>query len=555
MSMKIMNFTDLGLSLCGTESPSFLWFFDLSTPPSLLYYAYIPTIIVSLLVALYVFFKDKKSLRSKLLLSVSIFFALWVINILIQWVASYNAILLSAWQLTAILEIGIFISSFYFSRVFLSSKDITFGEKITMSIVALVVLAIIPTSLNVSGYDFDNCEGINGPLWNIIYAFEPAVIVLMVYLGLDAYRKEKSGNKRKQIALFTIGNALFLTLFFLSNFYGELTKVYEFNLWGPVGMVSFLVLLGYMIVRFHAFNVKVFATQALVIGISSLIGAQLFFLNDFLDVVVTVATLVAFLISGLFLIRSVKREIEAREQIEKLAGDLQTANEGQANLIHIINHQIKSYMTKARYIYDALLHDSDYGSISETARHMIEKGYKEVTEGVKFVQNFLAVSDIEKGTFVYDMQPIDFKKIVTEVAEEQKETAKNKNLSFDFSAADADYSMKGDASQLSQAVRNLIDNSIKYTSSGGLDLNLERKADKILLAVKDTGVGISDELKPKLFTKGAMGKDSTKINVNSTGFGLSFVKGVVEAHKGRVWADSPGPNLGSTFYMELPMNS
>ena len=48
-------------------------------------------------------------------------------------------------------------------------------------------------------------------------------------------------------------------------------------------------------------------------------------------------------------------------------------------------------------------------------------------------------------------------------------------------------------------------------------------------------------------------KNSLKVNVNSTGFGLSFVKGVVDAHKGRVWAESAGVNQGSTFYMELPV--
>ncbi|MDO8729026.1 MAG: ATP-binding protein [bacterium] len=77
----------------------------------------------------------------------------------------------------------------------------------------------------------------------------------------------------------------------------------------------------------------------------------------------------------------------------------------------------------------------------------------------------------------------------------------------------------------------------------------------MLLTVQDTGVGISDELKPKLFTKGGRDENSLKVNINSTGFGLSFVKDVVEAHKGRVWAESAGPNQGSTFYMELPVNS
>ena len=113
--------------------------------------------------------------------------------------------------------------------------------------------------------------------------------------------------------------------------------------------------------------------------------------------------------------------------------------------------------------------------------------------------------------------------------------------------------MTGYKAQLGQAVRNLIDNSIKYTPTGGLKVAMERKLKSILFSVSDTGVGLSDELKPKLFTKGGRDKDSQKINVNSTGFGLSFVKGVAEAHKGRVWAESPGTGKGATFYLELPV--
>ena len=115
--------------------------------------------------------------------------------------------------------------------------------------------------------------------------------------------------------------------------------------------------------------------------------------------------------------------------------------------------------------------------------------------------------------------------------------------------------MKGDEVELGQAVRNLIDNSIKYTPQGSINLQLTTNNGKILFTIHDTGVGISEELKPKLFTKGGRDKDSQKINVNSTGFGLAFIKGVVEAHKGRVWAESRGVGKGSSFYMELPLNS
>ena len=185
---------------------------------------------------------------------------------------------------------------------------------------------------------------------------------------------------------------------------------------------------------------------------------------------------------------------------------------------------------------------------------MLQEGFKSLTEGVNFITDFLNASNIEKGSYQYKMEPVDFKLLVVEVTEKQKEVAKEKGLTLDLQVSEGNYSIIGDVMQLGQTVRNLIDNSIRYTPNGSINSKLQITNDKkILFSIQDTGVGISDELKPKLFTKGGRDRDSLKININSTGFGLAFVKGVADAHKGRVWAESPGPGKGSTFYMELPI--
>ena len=81
-------------------------------------------------------------------------------------------------------------------------------------------------------------------------------------------------------------------------------------------------------------------------------------------------------------------------------------------------------------------------------------------------------------------------------------------------------------------VRNLIDNAVRYTLSGGISVRLSRSKDNLLLSVKDSGVGITQEDKARLFTEGGHGKDSLKVNVHSTGYGLYFAKGIVEATQG-----------------------
>jgi signal transduction histidine kinase len=106
--------------------------------------------------------------------------------------------------------------------------------------------------------------------------------------------------------------------------------------------------------------------------------------------------------------------------------------------------------------------------------------------------------------------------------------------------------------QMQNAFKNLIDNSIKYTPSGSVDVTLTKTGTTIRFEIKDTGVGITPEDMKNLFTEGGHGKESAKVNVESTGFGLFIVKNIIEAHKGKVWAESEGAGKGSKFIVELP---
>jgi len=398
----------------------------------------------------------------------------------------------------------------------------------------------------------------------IFYTYLIEVIFILSILFVCFREINQSTQRKKEILLFSTGLIIFLLAFSSGNIIGSITENWILAQAGLFGMPLFIAFLAYTVVRFKTFNVKLISTQALVVVLWFLVGSLLLIRTIESIRIITSITLIALLLLGIQLVRGVKREIKQREQIEKLAGELQIANEGQANLIHIINHQIKGYLAKARNVFSELLTEPEYGPISESAKPMMNEGLKSLTEGVDFVTDFLNASNIEKGTYKYEMQPLDIKVLVQNVAEKQKVVAEEKGLSFEVNIAEGDYNIRGDKVQLEQAMRNLIDNSIRYTPSGTINLQLSREhnppsqsfgeaSDKIRLKIEDTGIGISDELKPKLFTKGGRDKNSLKVNVNSTGFGLSFVKDVIEAHHGRVWAESAGVNKGSTFFMKLPI--
>jgi signal transduction histidine kinase len=113
--------------------------------------------------------------------------------------------------------------------------------------------------------------------------------------------------------------------------------------------------------------------------------------------------------------------------------------------------------------------------------------------------------------------------------------------------------VNGDEEKLKQLVfRNLVDNALRYTPGGTIRIETARVRDRIRISVADTGVGISKEDMARLFTPGGKGAESSAINPESTGYGLASAKEVVEAHGGRIWAESAGKGAGSEFIVELP---
>ena len=161
-------------------------------------------------------------------------------------------------------------------------------------------------------------------------------------------------------------------------------------------------------------------------------------------------------------------------------------------------------------------------------------------------------ASLQAGTIKYDMKPFDFKSVVAEVVEAKKGPAEVKGLKMATDIKDGNYTITGDQRWLKEAMLNLVDNAVKCTVAGQITVGLELKEKQVFFYVKDTGRGITDEDKKILFTEGGRGKDSLKYNVDSTGYGLSTVKIVVEAHKGKVWVDSE-VGKGSTFYVKLPL--
>jgi len=260
-------------------------------------------------------------------------------------------------------------------------------------------------------------------------------------------------------------------------------------------------------------------------------------------------------ITGLLLIHSVKREIEQREHIEKLAGELQETNKRQETLMHYIGHEVKGFLTKDSGAFASLI-DGDLGQLQGGMKPFVENALQQSRDSARSVTDILTASNLKRGTVTHAKDTLDLKTVIEEVVERERSMANKKNLVLSFSADDAGapYTMSGDKEKLAENVfRNIVQNSINYTPSGSIAVSLKKEGKSFVFSIKDTGVGITEEDKQHLFTEGGHGKDSQRINAHSTGYGLYIAKNIILAHGGTIRAESEGTNKGSTFIIELPV--
>ena len=223
----------------------------------------------------------------------------------------------------------------------------------------------------------------------------------------------------------------------------------------------------------------------------------------------------------------------------------------QAETLNFITHQIRGIFTSTKAGLSFMM-EGDV-EVSDQVKDMARQMFEAQNKGVSAVETFLKANRIENGIVQYDLNQFDFKQLVIDLANQEKARAEGKGLKYEVQILDGDYTFNGDKVYISQVISNLIDNAIRYTKVGLVNVSLSIKGGSVLFSVKDSGVGINKEDGKKMFTKYGHGKDSRLVNTDSIGLGLFIVKGIVVGHHGKIWYESTGTGNGTTFFVELPI--
>lgn len=527
--------------LCPWEPAHYLIFS--SNIPTLLYYSHFVAILAAAVFAGALFLKARHSLSLKLFVINILFFIAWAVIDLLLWASNDPGIVLFYWGLQILLEMLLYAGALYFAYIVITRKDLPLYGKVFLAVLIAPIIVLLGTDALLPAIDIAYCNAVETN-FVVLHSYSVEILISLSILFFALREMYRSAERRKEILFFTLGLVIFLASFSSGNIIGSLTENWSLAQIGLFGMPIFIAFLAYTVVTFKAFNVKLISAQVFVVALWLLTLSALFVRTIENIRLIIFANLFLATILGYALIRGVKREIAQREQIEDLAVRLKSVNS-------ILSHDVKAVLGKNKDMFNAML-NGDMGTVSDDMKPFLQRSFTDTNTLIGSI-----VTILESGhELALRAAPFDLKTSVERVIGELKKDAEEKGLAMTVNIPMGDYTIVADETQIeTHVLHNLIANAINYTLKGSIEVRLERKdPNTILFAVKDTGVGITDEDKEKLFKEGGHGTDSRKVNVHSTGYGLFIAKKVVDAHGGKIGAESPGAGRGATFTVEFPVN-
>jgi signal transduction histidine kinase len=520
-----------------------------------------------------IFFNDRSSITNRTFLTFSLITGAWgIVNFF-----SYRVVdpALGLW----LVRITIFLAvwqAFSLHRLFyvFPQHDFTFSRSYTRYFLPLTVLVSLVT---LSPWALERVLEFseNGRILKIVNGpgmlpFGLLSVSLVIFGFIELFRKIRRATEeeKKPLRLIFMGGIIMFVLIIGCNFIlPSLFGVSSLIPFGALFILPLIISVWFAIYRHNLLNVKAL-TVTLLTGLLALVTFSEVILAENLALIVFRSFIfILVLFFGTLIIRSIQNEIRQREEIAGLAKKLTETNwqlartneqlrvidQRKSEFVSIVSHQLRTPITAVKG-YTSLLLEDAYGPLTEKQRPQVEKIFISSERLAQMVNDFLDISKIEQGTMKYELAPADIGEMLSELMEDFQPIAEKKGLILDLVLPeDKKVEAVVDAGKLRQIFSNLLDNAIKYTPQGKVAVTLvdDPQVKEIVVRMKDSGVGLSQDDVHHLFGKFTRGSQGQKQNTEGSGLGLYVAKKMLEAMNGRIWVDSEGIGKGSTFVIAL----
>ncbi|MEK7545917.1 MAG: PAS domain-containing sensor histidine kinase [Patescibacteria group bacterium] len=252
----------------------------------------------------------------------------------------------------------------------------------------------------------------------------------------------------------------------------------------------------------------------------------------------------------LWLMRDVTHEREITE-LKIQYGGLRSADEIKSKFLTVASHQLRTPLNAIRWNLELLL--SDGPALPPDASESLRSIYQSVTSGISIVDDMLLAVDIEQRTLRLDKSAVDIAEVVGKVVRDFTRSAAMRSQALGYAEPSPHPApLFVDAGKMETVFSRLIDNAIKYTPDGGrISVDILSGKDEVSIAVRDSGIGMPEKERTRLFERFYRSKKAIDVNPNASGLGLYIAKFIVDAHDGRIECRT-GEGSGSVFTVTLP---
>jgi signal transduction histidine kinase len=236
-----------------------------------------------------------------------------------------------------------------------------------------------------------------------------------------------------------------------------------------------------------------------------------------------------------------RQQVERLRELDRLKDDF----------VASVSHELRTPLTSIRG-YLELLHDGEGGPLTGNQREFLTVIDRNADRLLRLVGDLLDVAQIDGGQIVLERERVALAAIAEDAVEGARAVACTRGIDLISEASAAPF-VHADPSRLAQVVDNLVSNALKFTPTGGtVRVRVAAEADRAVLTVSDTGMGIPKDEQARLFERFFRANAAGERAIPGTGLGLWITKTIVDAHEGAIAVTSEAGS-GTTFVVELPL--
>jgi PAS domain S-box-containing protein len=218
------------------------------------------------------------------------------------------------------------------------------------------------------------------------------------------------------------------------------------------------------------------------------------------------------------------------------------------SLIRDVAHELKTPTAKFEMALEVFAKELDKKNERAKYEQILNLMQVNTDRLMRTITSIMDLTKLESGMDKVEMSEFDIQEVLKQVYQDMDAICKQKGLKLENDFPKTALRVKGDRDMIYRVFVNLISNSCKFTESGKIVLKAQKDEDKIIVSVRDAGLGLDKEDMEKIFERFYQ-KTASSLGI---GVGLTISRDIVRLHGGRIWAESEGPGKGATFKVEFP---